>query len=50
LFEYEIQLQRLAMLQIDEQRAQHEEAQERKRQALNNRAPVAVGGGGKGEI
>ena len=41
LSEYEIQLQRLAMLQIDEQRAQHEEAQERRRQALNNRA-VAV--------
>ena len=29
------------MLQIDEKRAQHEEAQERRRQALNNRA-VAV--------
>jgi len=44
LSEYEIQLQRFAMLQIDEQRAQHEEAQERRRQALNNRA-VAVAGG-----
>lgn len=44
LSEYEIQLQRLAMLQIDEQRAQHEEAQERRRQALNNRV-VAVAGG-----
>jgi len=46
LSEYEIQLQRLAMLQIDEQRAQHEEAQERRWQALNNRAvAVAVDGG-----